>query len=879
MSWTRFFRRKHWDEERARELDAYLEAETDENIARGMLPEEARYAAHRKLGNTTRIREEIYHMNSLGWIETLGQDIRFALRMLRKNLGFTTVAVLSLALGIGANSTIFSIVDSELLRPWPVRDPARLAMITTGGPKESDYYFTSYPDYLDIRQQAGAFSDVVAYGNRAGFISGGAQRAGQELTVEVVSPNYFAALGVKALRGRTFSPPPGPAAAEGRSVVVSYHLWQRYFGGDPSLPGKTVLLDGKEFTVIGITPQDFCGLRQEGAPDTWLTLEGWETMVPAEHRWDAARDDRWFEVAGRLRPGAQLGEARAQLEGLAKRLAIAFPATNQDVRFLARPASEWTYQGMQTGIYMMAMVGLVLLISCANVANLLLAQTERRQREIAMRRALGAGQRRLIVQLLSEGLLLSVAGGGLGVLLAAWLMRLGPALVPSLADMNLKLDGRVLLFTTAISLLSALIFGLAPALRAVKGDLTAALKGANREHATGRLPLRSMLVCGEIALSVVLLAGSALLLRSLAYSQAINPGFDPKKNVVMLSVAPPTLYGYDAAHAASLYPALAARVESAPGVVGASYARRPPLPLGGMEGGETQAVIIPGVEPPPGSDHFKIRYNIVGPKFFRTIGARIEKGREFDEFDLPSTAPVVIVNDAMARKFWPDRDAVGRSIQIGKKDYQIVGVVEEGRYVNLHEPVQPYLFLPFTQNFSFECVLLVETAGDPRPFLPAILKESAAVDQHLPIVNAATFKDYMQEVLSEESTRAELLASLGILGIFLAAVGLYATVAYHVSRRSREIGIRMALGARRNDVLKLVLRQGLRFGGIGAVIGLICALAASRLMSQVIYGVKLLDPLSYLAAILIAVSIALLASYFPARRATQVDPLVALRYE
>jgi predicted permease len=880
MSLTRFFRRKRWDEERARELDAYLEAETDENIARGMSPEEARFAAHRKLGNTTLIREEIYHMNSLGWLETLWQDTRFAGRMLRKNPGFTTVAVLSLALGIGANSTIFSIVDTELLRPWPVRDPASLAVITTGGPKESDFSFTSYPDYLDIRQQASAFSDVVAYGNRrAGFISGGGQRAGLEFTVEVVSQNYFAALGVNVLRGRTFSPQPGQAAAEGHSVVVSYHLWQHYFGGDPSLPGKTVLLDGKEFTVIGITPQDFCGLRQESAPDTWLNLEGWETMVPGEHRWDAARDNRWFEVAGRLRPGAHLGEARAQLEGLAKRLALASPATNQDVRFLARPASEWTYQGMQTGIYMMAMVGLVLLISCANVANLLLAHTERRRREIVMRRALGAGQWRLVSQLLTEGLLLSVAGGALGVLLAAWLMRLGPALVPGLSNMNLKLDGRVLLFTTAISLLSALLFGLAPALRAVKGDLTVSLKGENREHATGRLPLRSLLVCGEIALSVVLLAGSALLLRSLAHSQAINPGFDPKKNVVMLSVAPPTLYGYDAAHAASLYPALAARVESVPGVVRASYARRPPLPLGGMEGGETQAVIIPGVEPPPGSDHFKIRYNIVAPKFFRTIGAHILKGREFNALDTPSNMRVVIVNDAMARKFWPDQDAVGRSIQIEKKIYQIVGVVEEGRYVNLHESVQPYLFLPFTQVFSFECVLLVETAGDPRNFVPAILKATAAVDQHLPIVNAVTFKDYMQEGLAPERTRAELLVSLGILGILLAAVGLYATVAYHVSRRSHEIGIRMALGALRNDVLKLVLRQGLRFGGIGAVIGLVGALAASRLMSQVIYGVPLLDPLSYLAAILVAVSVALLASYLPARRATKVDPMVALRYE
>ncbi len=582
---------------------------------------------------------------------TLLQDLKYGLRMLAKSPGVAAVAVLSLALGIGANSTVFSIVDTFFLRPWPVKDPERLAVILTDWPKEPDFRSSSYPDYLDIRHEVSAFSDVVAYGDRGGFVSG--EGRGQEVSVQVVSQNYFAALGVKALLGRTFSPQPDRAAAEGRAVVVSCAFWQKYFGGNPSLPGKTTLLDGKEFTVIGITPQDFRGLRQGGAPDTWVTKEGWETMVPGEEQADAARDERWLEVAGRLRPNAQLSEARAQLQTLAKRLALASPATNQDVTFLAHPASEEAHEGMGLGIYLMAMVGLVLLISCANVANLLLAQTERRHREIAMRRALGAGRRRLVGQLLTEGLLLSMAGGVLGVLLASWLMNLVAALVPPLSEMNLRLDGRVLLFTMAISLLTALIFGLAPALRAAKCDLAAVLKGEDPRwgQAAGRLPLRSLLVCGEIALSVVLLAGSALLLRSFLYSQRINTGFDPKKNVLMLSVAPPELYGYTVAQARAIYPALAARVESVPGVVRASYARRPPLT--NEEEGETQAVVIPGVQPPPGTDHFKIRYNIVAPKFFATVGARLEEGREFNEFDLPSSAPVVIINDAMARRFWP----------------------------------------------------------------------------------------------------------------------------------------------------------------------------------------------------------------------------------
>jgi predicted permease len=786
------------------------------------------------------------------------------------------VAVLSLALGIGANSTVFSIVDTLLLKAPPVKDSARLVTIMSDWPK-SDFRTSSYPDYLDIRHEVSAFSDVVAYNVRGGFVSGEGQ--GREVSVEVVSQNYFAALGVKALLGRVFSPQPSQAAAEGHAVVLSYSLWQKYFGGDPSLPGKTTLLDGKEFTVIGIAPQDFCGLRQGWTPDTWVTTDGWATMVPGEERGYADRRDRGFELAGALRPGAQISEARAQLQTLAKRLALASPATNQGVNFLAFPAFKLAHEEIEVGIYLMSMVGLVLLISCANVASLLLAQTERRQREIAMRRALGAGPRRLVGQLLAEGFPLALAGGVLGGLLAAWLMKLVPALIPGLSEVEPVLDGRVLLFTAATSVLTVLVFGLVPGLSASRSALVTVLKGDDPRfgRAIGRVPLRSLFVSGEIALSVVLLVGSALLLRSLRYTQRINPGFDPNKNVVMLSVAPPELYGYSDAQAAAIYPGLAARVESVPGVIRASYGRRPLLTE--IESGEKKPVVVPGVQAPPGTDHFMIRYNIVGPKFFATVGARLEEGREFNEFDRPSTAPVVIVNDAMARRFWPGQDPVGRALRIDKKDYQVVGVVEAGRYVNLHETIQPYLFLPFTQVFSFECMLFVETAGDPRALVPTILKETTAVDKHLPIVNAVTFREHMHEVMAWERSMVGLLATLSILGMFLAAVGLYAAVAYLVNRRTHELGIRMALGARRGDVLRLVLAQGLRLSGAGAAVGLAGAFAASRLMSRFIYGVASTDPLSYVASTLVAISVALAACYFPARRATKVDPMVALRYE
>jgi len=342
-------------------------------------------------------------------------------------------------------------------------------------------------------------------------------------------------------------------------------------------------------------------------------------------------------------------------------------------------------------------------------------------------------------------------------------------------------------------------------------------------------------------------------------------------------VAPPDFYGYSGAQARAIYPELAARTGTVPGVIRASYARRPSFTS--VEEGETQAVVIPGVQPPPGSDHFKIRYNIVGPKFFATLGARLEEGREFSDFDRPSTAPVVIINDAMARRFWPGQNAVGKALQIDKKDYQIVGVVEAGRYNHLHETVQPYLFLPFTQVFSGECTLFVETAGDPRALRPAILKETTAVAKNLPIVNAVTLRESMREATAEERSMVELLGSLSIVGMFLAAVGLYAAVAYLVSRRTHELGIRMALGARRGDVLKLVLTHGLRLSTVGAAVGLAGAFAASRVISRFIFGVASTDPLSYLASTLVAISVALAACYFPARRATKVDPLVALRYE
>ena len=810
---------------------------------------------------------------------SLMQDLRYGFRLLSKAPLFTVTAVLSLAIGIGVNSTVFSIVDAAYLRPWPVKNPSQLAVIhTTGG--KGGFTFSSYPDYLDIRNQVSAFSGVLAYGERGAIVSGNGQ--GQDVVVDVVSEDYFAVLGVKAAPGRTFSTDHNAAEAEGQAVVVSYGLWQRRFGADPALVGGRIQVDGKSLTVLGVTPKEFHGL--EGGTDIWVTPRGWNTMVPGAESEFEGRDNRWFQLVARLQPHAKLVQANTQLQTVASRLAQSFPSTNKEERFVAITAAKEKRQGLSDGLYLMGMVGLVLLISCANVANMLLAQTERRNREIAMRLALGADWRRVVVQLLTESLLLAVIGGVSGLLLASWLINLLPsisALSDFLSGTDIQLDFRVMLFTLFLSLITLFVFGLAPGLRSRTLNLVPILKGnaPGLAHRSGRVrfPLRGTFATSEIAFSVVLLVVSGLLFRSLLFSEHINPGFDTHKNVLMVTMAPPAMYGYTEKTAVAMYESVVARLESVPGVVRASYARRLPLTEG--EEGETQDVTVPGMESLSGENRISIRFNIVSTSFFRTMGTRILRGRDFTQTDSPSTAKVVIINDAMAQQIWPGQDPVGRLVHIDREAYQIVGVVESGRHIQLHETPQPYMYFPFSQMFSFEGMLFVETARDPRAVAGTIMREAQAVHRNVPVTSATTMEEYVQNILVDERTRTLLLSSLSVVGMFLAAVGLYGVVVYLVSRRTQEFGVRIALGARKADVLKLVLGQGIRLGAVGAGFGLIAAVVIGHVMAGWFYGVKPTDPLTYAVSIAVVLSVTLLASYIPARRALKVDPMTALRYE
>jgi putative ABC transport system permease protein len=825
-------------------------------------------------------------------MRSLLQDFRYGLRMLGKNVAFTAVAVLSLALGIGANSTVFSIVDGMVLRPWPVQDPEELVSIYSGTEKEP-LSASSYPDYLDIRNQGKVFSGILAYGKRGAFVN--ARGEGEEVSIDVVSDDYFSVLGVGAVLGRTFTPGSDQGGEE-PGAVISYALWQRRFGGNPGVVGRPFELDGRNFTLLGVAPRQFLGLERGAPTDVWGTRKLWIGMVSGTEQEFQTRDNRWFSLVARLRSGATIQQAKSQLETIASRLAQAYPATNKGTRFLMRSEADRTREVLADVLFLMSMVSLVLLIACANVAGLLLARNEQRRKEVAIRLAVGSGSVRLIRQLLAESGLLALLGGALGLLLAGWLIKLTPTLLRSLAlpsGSDIRLDARVVVFTAVLTLLTTVIFGLVPAIQASKCDLVTVLKGEEVELGRGlrRLALRKLLVVGEIALSVILLTGAGLLVRSLLQTLAVNPGFDPNKNVVLLTMAPPTLYGFKEHQASALYESLTERLGALPGVRRASYARRPPL--AGYEEGETEAVLIPGNEARPGVNKVDIRFNIVSPDYLPTKGTTIIRGRGFDRRDSASSPKVVIINDTMARRFWPQADPVGRWLRIEHPgsaigtaqpgvvatEYEIIGVAEGGKYVDLHTPPEPYLFFPFSQKLSFEASLFVETAGDPRDMLDSIMREARAASQKVPIVSGITLRQHMRLALSLDRMVVALLGNLGLLGMFLAAVGLYGVVSYAVSRRTHEIGIRMALGAERGDVTKLVQAEGVRLILLGILVGVVIALGVARTMSSMLYGIRPTDPVAFAGGCLVVIAISLLASYIPARRATNVDPMQALRYQ
>ena len=864
------FRKEELNQELSDELAFHLEKQIEQNVEAGMSAKDARFAALRSFGGVEQVKEEGRDAWGVRFIDALLRDFRFGLRMLMKNPGFTAVAVLTLALGIGANSAIFTVVDAATLRPLPISSPDRLVRLSMMTP-QGESPELSYPDYDDIRQQVKSFSGVgICY--RSGRFLNSLDES-SKILVDVVSPDYFTVLGVKPLMGRTFSRQGDGDAQSELGVVISYRLWQSRLGADPGIIGKEIKLTGKTAKVIGVTPPHFQGLERFVPTDMWIAISGSVEFSAADlHN----RGELNFDTVARLRDGVTSAQASAELDALGRHLAQTYPATNGGTTLRFTPETARQSDLMPMGLLLMVAVGFVLLIACANVAGLLLARAESRRRELALRVALGAGKWQVLRQFLTEGLLLSVFGGACGLVLTTWLMSVQKSLLPpslSFIGPEMRVDLRVVAFTVGVTLLATLLSAVTPALHACRIGLANVMKEEAMVRG-GRLIARNFLVASQVALSVIVVTASLLLFRSLAYVANLPVGFDLHKNLAVVNVF--QLQG-TGQKGAQLMPGLTERVAGVPGVIRATYAMR--IPLSGSGGGMSAPVSIPGVELPEGQSSIPIFLNAVGPNYFQTVGTRLFQGRDFNSADSPKSQRVAIVSQTMARRFWRGGDALGKSIKIDKQDTQIVGIAEDAKIDHMLEPPMPYMYLPFAQSYYDWGAVIVEAAGKPDTIIALIRREIHSANPSLVIGGVDTPHTLIELSTFELLMESRLIGTLGLVGVFLASIGLYGVVSFVVGRRTREIGIRMALGARLRQVRDLILFQGLRIALTGLLVGVLAALAACSLMARFLYGVKPYDPVSFLAGAAIVVCVALLACYLPARRATKVDPMVVLRYE
>jgi predicted permease len=801
----------------------------------------------------------------------LWQDLRFGLRLWSKTPWLTFIAVVSLAIGIGINSTAFSIVDTLFLRPPAGKNPSQLVSIIPETPQGSD--MSSYAEYLDLNQNTTAFSGVLASSAHMVFLT--TPRGTELLPMELVSSNYFSVLGLNLAAGRSFSPV-RPVASPGSrdEVIISYSLWQSHFGGDPSIVGRSIILNRGMFTVVGVAPKGFQGLNKVFLNDVWLSARF--SGAPADQNSQFREFD---DLIGRLAPGVTPAQARAQLSVLAERLAKAYPATNAHRTFALVSESERFSDALRPTGLIMAIVGLVLLVCCANVAGLLMARSETRAREIAMRRALGARRWRLIRQLLTEGLLLALAGGAFGLLLARWLIAIQPALMPPFftsIGLNLHIDGRVVVFTLVSVLGTVLVFGLVPAVVASRADLISAMKNASSASCGRPWFARHAFTAGEIALSLVLLVGAALFARSYFFSQSIHPGFDTRKNFLLVSLEP-FMAGYNGPQAFSYFQELKQKLASTPGVQRVSLARRFVLtPTGG---GAEVRISVPGSQAAREQQEIRVKFNAVDSGYFQTVGTNILQGRAFSPADIAADSHLAIISADMELHVLGGAHSVGKHILIDSQDFEIIGIAQDAKINSIHEAVEPYIYLPFDAGRMDEPVLIVETKGSPLRLAAAIEKQIHDINANVPIIDVQTNRTLMRNALWVDRTQAEIVGVLSLLGALLAAVGLYGVISQVVHRRRHELGVRIALGAQRDDIVRLVLAEAAKLTLLGGAIGLAVALAATRFLAGLLFGVRPYDTLAFAAACAFVALVVPAASLYPAFRATKLDPMSVLQFE
>ncbi|HYO63020.1 MAG TPA: ABC transporter permease [Pyrinomonadaceae bacterium] len=898
------FGRERLDRELAEELESHVQMHVDDNLRAGMTPAEARRQALIKLGGVEPTKERYRRQRGIPFVETLMQDLRYGLRMLVRKPGFTAVAVATLALGIGANTAVFSLVNATLLRRLPVADPEGLVYVFSGQPN-SPYSTASYPDYAELRDRSEVFAGgLAARGGISASLGGGEQT---ELVVgQIVSGNFFEVLGVRAAVGRTITPADDQTPGAHPVAVISHGLWQKRFGGDRAIVGREIKVNGHAFTIVGVLPAEFRSLEAGRTDDLYVPMMMQAVARPPRGGYSGemnpdllgVRGNRWLWLVGRLKEGVTKEQAQGALAPITQQQAELYPDTNRGrIATLTRVADgDPQERGSLLSVagLLASVVGIVLLIACANVANLMLVRASARRKEIAVRLALGAGRGRLIRQLLTESLLLSVLGGAAGLALGWWAVDLlraappPPGVLP--VSLDFSLDGRVLLFTLGVSVVTGLVFGLAPALQASRPDLIPTLKNDSQspgERRHRRLSLRNALVVTQVALSLVLLVGAGLFVRSLWRAQAIETGFDDER----LLTAPLNinLLRYTRAQGREFYRQAVERVEGLPGVESATVARI--VPLSG--GSSVRGLMIEGRE--SAGDDFRgegaggagagltsVSVSVVGPEYLQTVGVPLLKGRGFEETDREDGPAVVIVNETFAARHFGGEEALGKRLSVNGPQgpwREVVGVARDSKYLTLGEAPTPFAYLPLAQNHETGMTLIVRAQGDPSNLAPAVRQAVGALDPNLPVTNVRPVTEMIGNSLYAARMGATLIGVFGLLALTLAGVGLYGVMSYGVAQRTREIGIRMALGAQGRDVLRLVLREGMLLASLGAVLGLAGAAAASRLLGSFLYGVGTTDAASFVAPAVVLALVALVANLIPARRATRVDPMIALRYE
>ena len=866
------------------ELNTHLALLIDQNIDRGMSPEAARRAAKLSLGDADQIQQSVRDQRGLPLLDTLVQDLRFALRMLRKSPGFTAVAVLTLALGIGATTGIFSVVNAVLVRALPFHDPARLVSLfqTPGKTTSLMGWAADGPDILDWQRGSRSLSDVAASLMDGANITGG--RVPEHVQGAKVTVNYFDLLGVRAAVGRTFSR--NDERGGQNEIILSYALWRSSFGGQ-SVVGRTIALDGRPFTVIGVMPSIYHD------PRTWSNPQSDYWVLLPQSQLAANRGDHMYASYGRLAPNVTLTQAQQELDLIAARDAKAFPDSNEGMGVRVSPLVQVNLQTYEEGhfqsvgpaiLVLQFAAGFLLLVACANVANLMLSQALTRHREFALRAALGAGRARIIRQLLTESVFLSLAGGALGVLFAIWctkaLLALAPeGYLPATADIHVDLQA--LAFALGISTLTGVLFGILPALRASRRNLSEDLKATTSSsgESISRLRARHVLVVFEIAATFLLLVGGGLMVRSLTSLLAVNPGFQ-SRNFLTADMSLPAQQYATPEKIQRFFSAVQQRIEALPGIDAAAFTSSP-------EFGVTRAsnVTLEGQAPSKnGTAGVWPQICIITPNFFRSAGIPLLTGREFSRSDLSANQPVAIITQAFAAYFWPRQNPLGKHLRCcGISGWaSVVGVAGDVRQEGLAAESRPELYFPLTREMADgqnAMSIVVRSSAPTAQLAREIAEQVAAVDGSIPLSDVRSGSQILEEWSGYLRYRTVLLASFAVMALLIASIGLFGTISYTTAQRTHEIGIRMAVGAQRNSVFRLVILQGAKLALVGLGIGAVAALALARLMASLVYGVVPSDPLTFITVTILLVVVALAACYVPARRAMRVDPMIALRYE